>query len=573
MTAWKQRSFSRRRLLGGALLGAVGLAGAALVGCDDDEGDEAAGGGSAAPGGGAAAGGPRSGALLLTNGTILTLDAAGTVASSVLIEHGRFSALDGAGSVDGARAVDLGGRTVIPGLIDSHLHFVTPSQAPGHFLSAIETAFSIAELLSALRQRVTSVAAGEFITALGGLGPQQFAENRWPTLAELDQAAPDHPVYFQSGFSGPSVTNSPGRQYFEERNVAVAADGTISRRGGGTALGALLRDQTYEEARRAALEYMAYAGSRGLTTVVDAGGGAWFGVDVPPGEVQGGYDLFYDIWGQDSLTVRMRLRFGGGGSAGADGLFPVIRSMENALATVGDGDELLRIIGVGEFTVGGFGQTDGVPFEDAYGQVAERGWSLSQHSASAGEHEAHIRAFEAVSAGTPLAELRWAIEHGFELTTDHLRRLDAIGAGVTVSNTAFLPITPLLGSAPFRDVVDSGIHAGASSDSSNIAPLNPWAHISYMVTGRNAAGQLVNDGQQITRMEALRLYTTGSAWFSFDEAELGSIEVGKLADLVVLSDDYLSVAAEEIRTLSSVLTTVGGRVVHASDGFAQLIEA
>ena len=110
----------------------------------------------------------------------------------------------------------------------------------------------------------------------------------------------------------------------------------------------------------------------------------------------------------------------------------------------------------------------------AYRQVAERGWSLSQHSASSAEHEAHIRAFEAVRVHTSIAELRWAIEHGFELTTDHLARLDAIGAGVTVSNTAHLPITPLLGSAPFRDVVDSGIHAGASSDSSNIAPLNPW---------------------------------------------------------------------------------------------------
>ena len=288
--------------------------------------------------------------------------------------------------------------------------------------------------------------------------------------------------------------------------------------------------------------------------------------------MQGGYDLFYDIWRQDSLTVRMRLRFGGGGNAGPDGVFPVIGSMENALATVGDGDEMLKVLGVGEFTVGGFGETDGVPFEEAYSQVAERGWSLSQHSLSSSEHEAHIRAFESVNAHTPIANLRWAIEHGFELTTDHLARLNAIGAGVTASNTAYLPITPLLGSAPFRDIVDSGIHAGASSDSSNIAPMNPWLHIYYMVTGRNAIGRLVNDGQQITRLEALRLYTTGSAWFSFDDHELGSVEVGKLADLVVLSDDYLSVQEEEIRTLSSVLTTVGGRVIHADDRFRQLIE-
>ena len=566
MTEWKRRPLSRRRFLQGAALGAVGLAGVALTGCDDDRDVGETGGPTEAVLSGAEP-------LILTNGEILTMDALETVASSVFIENGRIAALDGPSAVNGARVIDLGGRTVIPGLIDSHLHFVTPSQAPGHFLSAIETAFSTSDLLSVLRERVTSVPAGEFITAVGGLGPQQFAERRWPSLVELDQAAPDHPIYFQSGFSGPSVTNSLGRGYFEERSVPVGADGTISRQDGGSALGALLLGQTYEDARRAALKYMAYSGSLGLTTVVDAGGGVWFGVDVPPDQVQGGHDLFYDMWRQDDLTVRIRLRFGGGGSAGPDGVFPVIGRMENALATVGDGDEMLKVIGVGEFTVGGFGQTDGIPFEEAYGQVAERGWSLSQHSLSVAEHEAHIRAFELVSAQTPIAELRWAIEHGFELTTDHLSRLEAIGAGVTASNTAYLPITPLLGSAPFRDIVDSGVHAGASSDSSNIAPLNPWLHIYHMVTGRNAAGELVNDGQQITRLEALRLYTTGSAWVSFDDDELGSLEVGKLADLVVLSDDYLSIPPEEIRTLSSVLTTVGGRVVHANDRFKQLIES
>ena len=326
MTEWKQRPVTRKRFLEGAALGAVGLAGVALIGCDDDDRETVA---------------PGAGSLILTNGKILTMDAQETIASSVLIENGQVAALDGPRSANGVRVIDLDGRTVIPGLIDSHLHFVTPSQAPGHYLSAIETAFSISDLLTVLGQRVTSVPTGEFITAVGGLGPQQFAENRWPSLAELDQASPDHPIYFQSGFGGPSVTNSLGRQYFDERDVPVGADGTIGRQDGGNALGALLLDQTYEDARRAAVEYMAYSGSLGLTTVVDAGGGVWFGVDVPSDQVQGGHDLFYDIWRQDDLTVRMRLRFGGGGSAGPDGEFPVIGSMENALATVGDGDKML----------------------------------------------------------------------------------------------------------------------------------------------------------------------------------------------------------------------------------------
>ena len=93
-----------------------------------------------------------------------------------------------------------------------------------------------------------------------------------------------------------------------------------------------------------------------------------------------------------------------------------------------------------------------------------------------------------------------------------------------------------------------------------------------MVTGKNTAGELVNDGQQITRLEALRLYTLGSAWFSFEEDQLGSIETGKLADLVVLSDDYFSVTEDGIKGLSSVLTIVGGKVVHADEVFSILMQ-
>ncbi len=124
---------------------------------------------------------------------------------------------------------------------------------------------------------------------------------------------------------------------------------------------------------------------------------------------------------------------------------------------------------------------------------------------------------------------------------------------------------------PYRDLVDSGIPVGAGTDASAISPLTPWVSLYHMVSGRVASGAVANAGQQITRLEALRTYTTGSAWYTFDEADLGSIEVGKLADLVVLSDDYLTVPEEEIRNLSSVLTIIGGEVVHAAEEYADLL--
>ena len=141
---------------------------------------------------------------------------------------------------------------------------------------------------------------------------------------------------------------------------------------------------------------------------------------------------------------------------------------------------------------------------------------------------------------------------------------------MTVQNQQYL----LGGSGPpYRDLVDSGIWVSAGTDASAISPLSPWISLYYMVTGTGASGALINSGQQITRLEALRLYTTGGAWHVFEEANLGSIEVGKLADLAVLSDDYLTVPEDELRALRSVLTVIGGRVVHAEAEFAELAVA
>ena len=523
--------------------------------------------------------------LVLMNGTILTMDSNDTIVSAVRIRDGRFVTVgDDIESADDScvDVIDLDGRTVIPGLIDAHIHIVQPSQAPGHFLAAIETAFSIADLQSVLAERAATVPPGEFITALGSVGPVQFAENRWPTMAELDSAAPDHPIYFQQGFNGPAVTNTLGKAYFEERGISVDENGILASGGFagfggggppsavGQALGALLIDETAEDAQRAAIEYIEYANSLGLTTVTDQGCCGWFGADVPPDYQVYGYETFLSLWQQDALNIRLRLEIGGGGSPNADGEYPFVLRTEDMMATVGEGDAMLKITGVGEFTVGSFGQTSGVPFVEAWSLAAENDWRLSQHSLSLAEHEAHLAAFEDVNAEIPIADLRWSLEHGFSITDDHLARLDAIGAGLTMMNTAFLPITPLTGSPPYRDIVDSGIHAGASSDSSNISPLNPWLNIYFMVTGKNVSGELVNEGQQITRLEALGLYTIESAWFSFDEAEQGSIEVGKLADLVVLSDDYLAISDEDIKHLSSLLTLIGGEVVYVNEGFIAL---
>jgi hypothetical protein len=116
--------------------------------------------------------------------------------------------------------------------------------------------------------------------------------------------------------------------------------------------------------------------------------------------------------------------------------------------------------------------------------------------------------------------------------------------------------------APFRTIADHGIKAGIEGDGVHISTLTPWPHMQYAVTGVNARGELINDGQQITRQEALRAFTRENAWFLRAEDQIGSIEPGKLADLIVLDRDYFTIPENDIKRLRSVLTVVGGRIVH-----------
>jgi len=148
------------------------------------------------------------------------------------------------------------------------------------------------------------------------------------------------------------------------------------------------------------------------------------------------------------------------------------------------------------------------------------------------------------------------------ITEEYVNRLDALGGGLSLTGWRYLAGSPTSNGPPFRMILNSGIHAGMSSDGMQIAPMNPWLHMYYATTGRNARGVLINDGQQITRAEVLRLYTRDNGWFLREEERLGSIEVGKLADLAVLNRDYFTVPDEQLKQIRSMFTVVGGVVVH-----------
>jgi hypothetical protein len=232
---------------------------------------------------------------------------------------------------------------------------------------------------------------------------------------------------------------------------------------------------------------------------------------------------------------------------------------------LGFGDDMMRVSGIGEFATSWplFGQKPPDNYEAALSRIARAGWAFQQHSLSPAENELTVKTFETVNKTTPIANLRWSLAHVGTVDAATINRLKAIGGAIAVHPFQFL--AGGRGGPPLRTIVDSGIKVGAGSDSAQISTLNPWLVISYMVTGKALDGTVINAGQQLTRMEALRLYTAENGWFLKEEATLGTIESGKLADLVVLSDDYFDAARvpdDAIRRIRSVLTVVDGKVVH-----------
>ena len=480
--------------------------------------------------------------LVLVNGKILTLDGNDSIVSSVRIESGRFTSVGdtSAAILEGAQVIDLQGQTVIPGLIDSHMHFIRATLRPGHDMREIESARSISALLTAVSNRAKSVPEGEFITAIGGWDPVQFlGENRFPTLEELDRAAPDHPVYIHLRANGPAVTNTPGREILAAAGIAIDAKGLIGMGNGASqAVGAfnyLKGRQTDVDRERGTLEFMRHANRLGLTTVIDAAGTQRPGAQLFDPDKD--YEALLAVWRKPAMTIRVRPMFMswdrevGDGSGDSE----IEQRLRNSF--MGFGDDMLKVAGLGEHTTG---DSQGEVFEDVTRLAARRGWLLSQHSSTQAENEAHTSAFEAANDLASIASLHWSLTHVFNIEEDVVQRLKAIGAGVTVQDHRYLNrgnVEGGQGGPPYRLLVESGIPTGAGTDSTNAQPMNPWHSIYYMVSGRNVAGYRVNEGQTISRMEALRLYTLGSAWFSHDE--------------------------EQITSLSSVLTMVGGQIVYS----------
>jgi len=506
--------------------------------------------------------------LLLSNGKIHTMDPQRSVVSKVRIANGRFAEVgDAAGASGGCTdTIDLAGRTAIPGMIDNHFHVQLVGSRPGYETRAIETAFSIGELQAVIRERAKGVPAGAFITAIGGILPRQFQENRLPTLAELDTAAPQHAVYIHSSFNGPAVTNSLGKNFFQSRGIPVSDTGLIQQNEPTwNALDALRSNWTLQDTKRTMRQVFGYFNSVGLTTVHSVLGSQERG----PAQYFGWAEQrpMLELKQEGNLTLRLRLFFNTGPRVDGKPGNPELRDLlDNQMFDLGD--DMVKTTGVGEHIVD-WPLEGAVPLGDEYYQsvrlVAQRGWQLMEHSFNEANHAARADVWERVNREFPITNLRWSIDHVNTIEPRTLSRMKALGVGVRAHGWRFLAGTPGQAGPPYRMLLESSIPVGTGMDGAQAAPIDPWLNVYYMVTGKNVRGELINDGQQITRQQAVWLYTGGNGWFSREENTLGSIQVGRLADLVVLNADVFdpkAVPDEDIRRVHSVLTVLGGKVVH-----------
>ncbi len=513
--------------------------------------------------------------IALINGWIHTMDASNSVVSAVTIRNGKFVSVghDAGGAAEAGckQVINLNGRLAIPGLVDNHNHIVLLGLRPGYH-TPLETAASFADIRATYLERIQGAPAGAFITTIGGFNPVQFAEKRLPNLTELDAIAPNNPVYLQVSFIGPSSTNTAGRAFFTVKGVTVGADGSIAA-GPATvaALNALRSVQTFDDKKRGTTDAMTYAAKLGVTSHFDMGG---FLIPGSPNHEDEftfdgaaswdpyfAYEPLLELHRQGLMKVRIRVNYLSMDNALT---LPILqRRIDNAFREYGD--DWLRSAGLGEFITNWplFGNVTPPPnYAAAVQKAAQRGWIYQQHTLSSAEDNVAITAWEQLNAQVPIAPLHWSIAHAVTITPQNVQRLKALGAGLALHGFRYLAGTPTGNGPPYRMIVDSGIQVGAGSDSAQISTLNPWLMLYYMVTGKNSSGQTINAGQTLTRDEALRLYTAANGWFVKEEDKLGSIEEGKLADLVVPSDDYFNVPDESLKKLGSILTIVGGKVVY-----------
>jgi predicted amidohydrolase YtcJ len=541
--------------------------------------------------------------LILTHGKFTTLDRSAPNPEAVAVTGGVFSAVGSARDILSTRGpatqvIDLHGRRAIPGLIDSHTHVIRGGLNYNMELrwDGVE---SLAEALRMLRSQVDRTPAPQWVRVVGGFTEHQFAEKRLPTFDELNAIAPDTPVFILHLYDRALLNAAALRTVGYTRDTPNPPGGEIVRDANGQPTGLLLARPNAtilyatlakgpklpaEYQKNSTRHFMRELNRLGVTGVIDAGGGFQNYPDD--------YQVIEELHREGNLTLRL-----------AYNLFTQKPRQELAdfsswskQVTPGQGDDFYRHNGAGEMLV--YSAADFEDFrverpempasmetdlEPVVRLLAEQQWPWRMHATYDETIDRALDVFERVHRDTPIDKLHWFFDHAETISQRNIERVARLGGGIAVQHRMAYQgeyFVERYGAhaaehtPPIRRMLEMGVQVGGGTDATRVASYNPWISLHWMVTGKTVGGLgLYPQAHVLDRVTALRRWTEANAWFSNETGKKGQIVVGQLADLAVLSADYMSIPEDEIRDITSVLTLLGGKLVHASGDYDGLAPA
>lgn len=546
--------------------------------------------------------------LVVVNANVATMDDERPRATAFAVKDGKFVAVGGDADMtalrgEKTRVIDAKGHTVIPGLNDSHAHVIREGRLYNIELrwDGVDT---LERGLAMIREQAARTPKGQWVSVIGGWSPYQFKERRLPTVQELNEAAPDTPVLvlflYSRGFLNRAGVEAMGLTPETKAPLGGRFEFVGKEAGGGAILHAeprpiilyqavgKLPSMSGEDQVNSNLHWYRELNRFGLTSAVDAGGGghafpndyavagALAKQDKIPLRVSmylftqtAGTELSdFQKWTAEvkpNLNLAAARLYGYVFEGGGENLVHAAGDYENFMAPPPElSDEALR----SELTA-------------VTTHLVRHNWPIRIHATYDATITRVLDVFEPVFKAENFKG-RWIIDHAEGISDRNIDRIKRLGGGIAVQNRmAFAGEyyaerygkEAAATAPPLRKLLDSGVPMGAGTDLTRVSSYNPWLSLYWMVSGKTVGGtELYPTESHLTREEALRLYTVGSAWFSGEEAVKGRIAVGQLADFAVLSADYLSVPEEQIKNIEAVLTVLGGEVVYAAKPFDALGE-
>ncbi len=541
--------------------------------------------------------------LIITNGKVATMTREGAFAQAVAMKDGKITAVGSNASVlklktADTQVIDADGKTVIPGLNDSHLHIIREGLNYNAELRW-DGVTSLKKAMQMLKEQAARTPDGAWIKVVGGWNEFQFEEKRLPTLEEINEAVPDKPVFllylYGLGFlnkKGIETLGYTAETRFKDGVVEVGADGKptgkLIAKPNAMILYTTLAKTTVlprEQQLNSTIQYYRDLNRLGLTSAIDAGGGGQaypddYAVSLELAKdgkltVRTSYYLFaqkpgkeledYQRWLTQTKPDKNEHLFYANGyntEGGGENLVWSAADFENFLEPRPDMPHEME----GEL-------------EPVLRLLIKNRWPFRIHATYDESIDRDLAVIEKVSKDLPLNGLRWFFDHAETISDKQLRRVKALGGGIAVQNRMYFQgehYWKQYGAQtrqmpPIKKMLEMKIPVGLGTDGTRVSSYGPWPSIYWAVTGKTAGGLKLWQPQDVlSRYQALKLMTQGSAWMSGEEKLKGTLAKGQYADLVILPHDYFSMDVEQIKHLESALTIVNGKVVYAGEQFQQL---